>query len=108
MGAGGGEGGRHSFTHRVSPQEHIELLFCKEIADFLRHQRALNKFSGLVLAATPHFIGDLLGFLDSETQRKLLGTVSKNLVHFSAHEVQARMSEDLSRFDIEAGFRKTG
>ena len=46
------------------PKENEIHLFAKKITDFLKHEHSNNRFTKLILIASPHFLGHLKSNLD--------------------------------------------
>ncbi|MFT3925717.1 MAG: host attachment protein [Myxococcales bacterium] len=62
-----------------SAHDHKAQLFAKSIAEKLQHARGAGRFSRLVLAAEPRFLGWLRDSLDPPTARCVVESISKNL-----------------------------
>jgi len=75
-------GGNSSSAH-----DHKAQLFAKSIAEKLQHARGAGRFSRLVLAAEPRFLGWLRESLDAATARCVVESVSKNLQSVSVGEL---------------------
>jgi protein required for attachment to host cells len=68
------------------------MHFAQELADILAHGRATNQYQRLVLVASPHFLGMLLGRLTPAVQALLSDTVKKDFTRFDAGELSVQLS----------------
>ncbi len=97
--AGSGNSGRSFGAHAAvrhtmgggnssTPHDHLAQQFAKSIAAKLQHARGAGRFTRLVLAAEPRFLGMLRECLDGPTARCVVGSVSKNLQSVSLRELR--------------------
>jgi protein required for attachment to host cells len=91
-GRGIGASSRQTMGNSESPHDHMAQQFAKSIADKLQHARGAGRFTRLVLAAEPRFLGMLRESLDGPTARCVVGSVSKNLQSVSLGELQHHLS----------------
>lgn len=91
---GRGTGGHASVQHTMggsnsgTAHDRMAQMFAKSIADKLHHARGSGRFSRLVLAAEPRFLGMLRDSLDAPTARCVVGSISKNLQSVSLRDLQ--------------------
>lgn len=71
--------GRHSMGKAQTPHEHVAVGFAKALATKLREGRVQHKFTRLVIAAEPHFLGLLRAALDEPTRKLVVRTVPEHL-----------------------------
>jgi len=86
---------RHTMggSNSGSPHDRVAQLFAKSIADKLQHARTEGRFSRLVLAAEPRFLGMLRASLDGPTASCVVGSVSKNLQVLPLSEIQKHIAQ---------------
>jgi len=76
--------GRHSLGKEQSPHEHDAADFARNLAHKLRDGRVHNRFTRLVIAAEPHFLGLLRAALDKTTGKLVVRTVPEHLQQLPA------------------------
>lgn len=91
--AGKGGGGDHAFQEKVEPKEQEMIVFAKRVADYLDDARKANKLSKLIIAAAPAFLGELRTHLSSETSKKIIFELDKNIAHDSAEDIRQHLSK---------------
>jgi len=79
--------GRHAKSESVSPKEHEELKFSRELAQHLDTARTRNRFDGLVLVAAPSFLGELRKAMTDPALRLVQSELDKNLAHMDGPTV---------------------
>lgn len=84
--------GRHAGAPPESAHDHEVSGFARDLASKLEQARVAGRFSRLVLAAEPRFLGLLRGALDSNTARCVIGVVPKNLQRTALSELSGRLS----------------
>lgn len=84
--------GRHAGAPPESAHEHEVSEFARDLASKLQQARIAGKFSRLVLAAEPRFLGLLRGALDSNTARCVISAVPKNLQRTALADLHERLS----------------
>jgi len=94
-GAGGNAAVRHTMGggNSSTPHDHLAQQFAKSIATKLQHARGAGRFTRLVLAAEPRFLGMLRESLDAPTARCVVNSVSKNLQSLSLRELQHHLPD---------------
>lgn len=84
-----GSGGTHRSAVQETDWHRIEKeRFAKEIADRLYGHAHKNRFSEIVLVASPHVLGDLRKELHKEVQDKVIAEVAKDLTGHPVHEIE--------------------
>ena len=73
-----GAGGFHSFAGERSTHE--DEHFARELCKFIEGECRAGKFDALVVAAPPHFLGELRKHLPRECEAKLVGSYPLDLV----------------------------
>ncbi len=79
---------KHSYEGRADPKKHELSEFAKRVADYLDDARKANKISRILLIATPNFLGELRSYLSSETSKKIVFELDKNLAHKNIDEIR--------------------
>ncbi len=87
--------GRHGMEVQVEPTEVVAKKFAGDIAREIGQKRQLEKPARIVLAAEPGFLGLLRGSLDSETEKFVNGSVTKDLDAFEVKELKSHFKEVL-------------
>lgn len=78
--------GRHALG-KGGLHEQVASTFAQRIADRLGEARVQGKFTRLVIAAEPHFLGLLRSALDTATSRLVIREVPKHLKQLSTAEL---------------------
>ena len=81
-----------AFTSATEPKRTEMMHFARELAGMLEHGRATNQYQRLVLVASPHFLGMLLGRLTPAVQALLSDTVKKDFTRFDAGGLSVQLS----------------
>ena len=76
---------------------HVADIFAKQLAERLRKGRVEDKYERLILVAEPHFLGNLLGSLDKETEKKVVRTVKHNYIDLPKNDLR----EILKKISVE-------
>jgi protein required for attachment to host cells len=84
-------GARHNIGTDYDPKQHEAELFAKEIASRVEEGRIAGKFSGLVLIASPEFLGMLRAALTDTTRQKIVKSIHKNLVLADLDSIRKNM-----------------
>ena len=71
--------GRHSMSKEQSQTERIAEQFARMLVERLQQGRNENRYSALVLAAEPRFLGALRAALDAPTAALVTATLDKDL-----------------------------
>jgi protein required for attachment to host cells len=72
--------GYHSLGGDSSSHQHESEEFARNIGKFLHSEHLAGKFDQLLIAAPPHFLGELRLHLSPDCTRALGKTVNKNLL----------------------------
>jgi len=90
----GGIHGVHSaMDPRTTAHQAVADQFARELVKLLQQER--NSFASLVIAAPPHFLGELRALLGKEVEGCLKATVAKDLIHFEGSELRERLNASL-------------
>jgi protein required for attachment to host cells len=73
-------GGSHGLGGDSNSQQHESEQFARTLCKLLQSEHQAGKYSGLMIAAPPHFLGNLRHHLSKECQHALGKTVNKNLL----------------------------
>ena len=85
--------GRHSMEHKVDAKKQQRINFADEIAEYLDKSRAQNKFSRLILIASPDFLGELRNKLSAHTMACIELSIDKDLTLKSVEEIQQHIAQ---------------
>jgi len=88
--------GRHAKSESVSPKEHEELKFSRELAQYIEKARTRNRFDGLVLVAAPSFLGELRKAMSDPALRLVQSELDKNLAHMDGNAVYSHLQQTIS------------
>jgi protein required for attachment to host cells len=88
--AGGGRT-RHALETRTDPREQKALNFAGRIADRIDAGRAEGHFDELVIAAAPHFLGDLRQSLSAPSKKLVCLELDKDLVGLDAAAIRSHV-----------------
>jgi protein required for attachment to host cells len=76
----GGEG-RHAMAPDTDPKRHEAEVFARELIAHIESARTRGKFEELIIAASPAFLGLLRERMSGALRKRVIHTLSKNLVH---------------------------
>ncbi len=79
--------GYHSLGGDSNSHEHESSEFARSVGKFLHSEHLAHKFGHLLIAAPPHFLGELRQHLSDDCQKVLGKTVNKNLLHVGVAEM---------------------
>ena len=96
-GSGKGGAGDHAYQEKIEPKREEMIEFAKRIADYLDKTRKANKLNKLVIIAAPAFLGELRNHLSTETSKKIVFELDKNLAHHSEEDIRSHLSQFLSQ-----------
>ena len=83
--------GSHKMNAQTSVKEHESKVFAKTISQYIEKARNKGKFQKLILMSPPAFLGQLRKQLSSETFKRIVSEIDKNLVKHKACEIQAHL-----------------
>lgn len=72
-----GTSARHAIEPKTDPHREAKLHFAQHLAD--RLEARTGRYDRLLLVAPPPFLGDLRAMLGAEAQRRLAGSLDKDL-----------------------------
>ncbi len=84
----GAIGSAHDGEAAVSPVEHENIRFSREIGDYLERARSQQRFDRLYVIAAPKFLGLLRQNLSKESQKLIEEEIDKNIAWFDKHEIE--------------------
>ena len=84
---------RHGYTPRHDPHDVERHKFGQLIGTLLRDGAVPGGFDALVLVAPADVLKDIIGALDAATEKKVAGTLDKDLVKVPDHELQPHLAE---------------
>lgn len=73
-------GGAHSLGGDNDAQRHESEQFARELCSMLKREHGAGKFTDLLIAAPPHFLGELRQHLSADCQKVLGKTLHKDLL----------------------------
>jgi protein required for attachment to host cells len=77
----GREQEKHPVSPHVEPRRQEAINFARQIADLLENAGAKGEYNELILIAAPEFLGILRENLNPATEKRVVKTVNKNIVH---------------------------
>lgn len=83
---------RHAVERHEAPHEHEARMFAKELARRVRTARADGRFTRLVIAAEPAFLGALRAALDDATRKTVTAELPKHLLGAGDGDLKAHLS----------------
>ena len=93
-GSGGGSGNglnKHAYEGETDPKKHELSEFAKRVADYLDDARKTDKILRILIVATPNFLGEVRSHLSSETSKKIVFELDKNLTHKSVDDIRKHL-----------------
>jgi protein required for attachment to host cells len=85
-------GGMHGLGGDSDAQQHERAKFARSLCTLLQSEQQAGKFTNLLIAAPPHFLGDLRQHLSKDCLRVLGKSVNKNLLRVGEKDVIAHFS----------------
>jgi protein required for attachment to host cells len=79
----------HGLGDDHSAEQHESRQFAKYLGEVLGREHQQKKFRELMIAASPHFLGDLRHNIDAECRKALSVTIDKDLLHVSGADIAA-------------------
>lgn len=89
--AGKGGSGNHAYQEIIEPKKQEMIVFAKRLADYLDDASKANKINKLSIIAAPEFLGELRTHLSSETSKKVVLELDKNLAHHSVEDIRQHL-----------------
>lgn len=84
---------RHGYTPRVDPHDAERHRFGQLVGMLLREGSVPGGFDALVLVAPADVLKDIIGALDTVTQRMVAGTLNKDLTKVPDHDLQPHLAQ---------------
>lgn len=94
---------RHGVGERQDPHEMEKDRFVRLVADELNEAAAYSDFDELVLAAPPRALHELRAGLDDGTEKKVIGTLEKDLVKTPDGELWPHLQQWVGRVERRVG-----
>jgi protein required for attachment to host cells len=85
-------GGSHGLGGDKDPHRHESEQFARELCHMLQREFAAGHFTDLMIAAPPHFLGELRQFLSPDCQKALGTTLHKDLLRIDPKDLLAHFS----------------
>lgn len=89
----GMKGERHGMEPPKSPADNAMHSFATEVADFLRQQYNAHRFTEIVLAAPPTFLGALRAEIGDDLKKAVVHSIDKNLVTCAPEDLEKYFTE---------------
>lgn len=83
----------HSAMTRRTPQDLAEKAFAKTITTYLGTAQARAKFDRLIVAAAPHFLGELRAEMSDALNKILLAEIDKDLVQLTSKQLHKHLHD---------------
>ena len=94
--AEGGRGvARYVLTGHQDPREIANDAFVLHVAKFLDSERRHCRFSKLIVAAEPRFLGRFKKCLNAETLKSIIGWIPKDLEKLSTEDIAERVRQKI-------------
>jgi protein required for attachment to host cells len=84
---------RHAVTPRSDPKLAAKDAFLREVARLIEQHDVENAFDRLVLVAPPHALSDLRADLNKSVSAKVVGSLTKDLVKVSDHNLMSHLKD---------------
>lgn len=84
---------RSTFSTAEGAHDHLTEVFARRVAGIIGEARAAGRFSALVLAAEPRFLGRLRRALDPVTRDLVAATVEKSFAALPDRELPRVLGE---------------
>ena len=72
---------RHAYVPKTSEEEKMDILFARELAEFLNLTYDAQQYKNLYLVASPHFLGVLKKHLSNQVLKVCDKCLAKDLVN---------------------------
>jgi protein required for attachment to host cells len=86
------QGGAHGLGGDTNAHRHESDQFARELCGLLHREHEAKKFTDLLIAAPPHFLGDLRHHLSGDCQKVLGKEVHKDLVRADTSDILAHFA----------------
>jgi len=86
--------GRHKLISQSTPKDNESNTFARTIGNHLESARNKGEFSRLIIMSPPSFLGKLRKHLGSETNKRIISEVAKNLVKHTTREIQSHIPKN--------------
>ena len=83
--------GNHKLTSQSNTKDNESNAFARTIGHHLDSARNKGKFNRLIIMSPPNFLGKLRKHIGSETNKRIISEVSKNLVKHTTSDIQAHI-----------------
>lgn len=83
--------GSHKMTASSSAKEHESIEFARTISSHLDNAFTRGMFDKLIIMSPPAFLGQLRKELGSETSKRVVSEIDKNLVRHKTQDIQAHL-----------------
>lgn len=80
--------GRSSLEPQTSPKEKEDILFAREVSQYLDHAYSQGELARLYLAASPNFLGHLRQIFNPNISKLIIDEVNKDLTHMPVDEIK--------------------
>lgn len=87
---------RYKLTSQSNIKDNESNVFAKTIGSHLESARNKGKFSRLIIMSPPGFLGKLRKHIGSETNKRVISEVTKNLVRHSTSDIQSHIPKSYS------------
>lgn len=84
---------RHSISPKTDPHAEAKHKFAAEVARLVNEHEQRKEFDQLVLVAPAHALHDLRAALSSQATAKVVGSLSKDLVKVTDHDLGSHLAE---------------
>lgn len=88
---------RHALAPSTDAHRNAEVVFAREVAEWLDEEIGHGKFDHIIVVAPPRALGDLRRAFSKEISARVVGSVKKELTTLSAAEVLAHLDPTLFR-----------
>lgn len=85
-------GGTHSLGGDKDAHRHESDQFARELCNMLEREHAAGRFTDLLIAAPPHFLGDLRQHMGKDCKKAIRATIHKDLLRIDPKDLLAHFT----------------
>lgn len=84
---------RHKYEPHMEENRQNELMFARELSDFLEQVEEADVFDRLIIAAAPRMLGDLRANFSKLVQNRIVAEVDKDLTKLKNKELEKALEK---------------
>lgn len=90
--SGSGGAAHHGYDEKSEKRHHHDAAFTQKLAAWLDQAAKENVFDKIILAASPHALGDLRSSLSKNVHDRIMAEVDKDFIKLPEKELEERLA----------------